>query len=334
MHTLRSLFLTMVLSTIAAHAEAGGLLGDLVKGVGHATGIQPLEKAGQELDNAHRNIKEAIRPYKAIEEGGSDFVRKRFLDACNATYQSVTAVVIGRCSNWDGRLDDQHIIQSAKQRLIASGLFQAREFDGIQIRWCPLQGAHGMAPDRGRIYLDTSAKSDHPDNAAALLAHEMTHIRQYRRMGTDQFKCEYSRKYVECGGCQNESHPLEREAYEFENGVYDRLTKSGWKMCNTSSHQKLFVAYSYKDDLGWVKEGWRKIERGQCSVLLQKITSRYVYYYAEADSSVWSGTKNLCVHPQNRFTHRSSTCDGKYELRAFRELDTGESTSWTTNLGD
>jgi hypothetical protein len=81
-----------------------------------------------------------------------------------------------------------------------------------------------MAPDRGRIYLDTSRKGDALEDIAVLLAHEMAHIIQYRRMGTDNFKCEYSRKYVECGGCQDNGHALEREAYAFENEVAQRLS--------------------------------------------------------------------------------------------------------------
>lgn len=321
---------------IAQPSRAGGLLGDALKGLGRATGIKPLEKAGTELDNAHRDIKEAIPPYKAVEEASSDFVRKRFLDACNAGFQSATAFVIGRCSNWDGRTEDQHLIQQAAQSLVNAGLFAPNEFQGVQIRWCPLSGAHGMAPDRGRIYLDTAAKNDNPINLAALLAHEMFHIRQYRAMGTDKFKCEYSRKYVECSGCQDDRHSMERDAYAFESAAYERLTSLGWKMCNQSSHSSVWVAYAYGSPSGWTREGWREIPRGQCSLLVQNIQSRYLYYYAIGPNGAeWSGDHSLCLHPQDRFTlGDTSSCEEPYEARRFHTADTKGAKAYRVNLTD
>lgn len=328
----------LLLLAFAMHepATAGGLLGDVVKGVGRATGIKPLEKAGQELDNAHRDIKNAIPPYKEIEESGSEFVRKRFLDMCNSTFQALTNAVIARCSNWDGRLEGQDRIRNAIATLTDAGLFKKDEFGGVQIRWCPLSGAHGMAPDRGRIYLDIGSINDNPANIAALLAHEMTHIRQYRRMGTDEFKCEYSRKFVECQGCQDERHALEREAYGFENRVYERLEREGWSVCNASSESKVWIAYAHLSDSTWQIEGWREIAKGQCSKLTPTIPSKTIYYYAQgSDGGEWSGDKQLCLHPSNRFSLTDkSTCSGDYQLRGFLPVDVGESRKWTVRLTD
>ena len=36
-------------------------------------------------------------------------------------------------------------------------------------------------------------------------------------MGSGTFKCEYAQYYVRCGGCQNDNHPFEKEAEQFEN---------------------------------------------------------------------------------------------------------------------
>lgn len=49
-------------------ATAGGVIGDLINKV--APGV------GTKLDDAHREIKEAIPPYKAIEEGASQVVNE------------------------------------------------------------------------------------------------------------------------------------------------------------------------------------------------------------------------------------------------------------------
>lgn len=331
-----TLLLLVAISTFCGHLEAGGLLGDFVQGVGRATGIQPLERLGQGLDDAHRDIKEAIPPYKQIEENGSEFVRKRFLDACNSTFHTVTSAVIARCSNWDARLDGQPEIQKAIATLTDAGIFAANEFNGLQIRWCPLSGAHGIAPDRGKVYLDIGQINDNPENIAALLAHEMTHIRQYRRMGTDEFKCEYSRKFVECQGCQDERHSLEREAYGLENQVYERLVSEGWRICNASKQSKIWIAYAHFSQASWKIEGWREISRGQCSKLTATIPSEEVYYFAKgSDDGVWRGDRRLCLHPSKRFSITdSSPCSGEFEVQGFKTVDVGESRGWTVRLTD
>lgn len=158
-----------------------------------------------------------LTPREQVERFGTQ--------ACAAPFQAITGVVIARCSNWDGRVDDQHLIGQAIEVLLRARVATRGDFRGVQIRWCPLNGAHGMAPDRGRIYLDTSLKND-AFGTASTLAHEVMHVRQYRRMGTDKFKCTYSRKYTECRGCQDSRHPLEREAYDFERNIQQRIVQA------------------------------------------------------------------------------------------------------------
>ena len=80
-----------------------------------------------------------------------------------------------------------------------------------------------MVPDRNVIYLDHSfdptSQSYESRNRGfvglgAILIHEMEHVRQYRGLGTDEFKCEYVQKFKQCLGCQDRNHSLEREAYQ------------------------------------------------------------------------------------------------------------------------
>lgn len=158
-----------------------------------------------------------LTPREQIEKYGTQ--------ACAAPFQAITGVVIARCSNWDGRLDDQQLISQAVAVLQSAGIAQAGELNGVQVRWCPLQGAHGMAPDRGRIYLDVSLKGN-TFATASTLAHEIVHLRQYSRNGTDRFKCDYSRQYTECGGCQDRRNGFEREAYEFEDRIRVQLSQA------------------------------------------------------------------------------------------------------------
>lgn len=216
--------LLVFFSFFCVYGYAQGLLGGALEDFGRATGIKPIEDLGRNADDEHRRIKNNNPNYKRFEEDATEFIKRPFNLACTIPYQAITNAVIARCSNWDGRMEDQHLIEQAKRRLIDSGVFLQSDFSGIQIRWCPLSGAHGMAPDRGRIYLDVSGKNDNPINVAALLAHEVKHIQQYRRLGTDRFKCTYSEQYVGCGACQNRHHGLEREAYNFQDAVYNRLS--------------------------------------------------------------------------------------------------------------
>jgi hypothetical protein len=142
---------------------------------------------------------------------------------CGQPFEQITGLAIARCSNWDGRLDDQFMIDRSVQMLIQAGIIPANEFAGVQLRWCPLSNANGLAPQRNRVYLDINQKNVPPASLAALIAHEMTHIRQYRRMGYSDFACTYSRQFLGCQGCQDRGLPLEREAYDFEDQVAAQL---------------------------------------------------------------------------------------------------------------
>ncbi len=42
-------------------------------------------------------------------------------------------------------------VQQATSLLIQSGVLRPAQFNKVEIRWCPLSGAHGMAPDRGKV---------------------------------------------------------------------------------------------------------------------------------------------------------------------------------------
>lgn len=113
----------------------------------------------------------------------------------------------------------ERLLEQAKAILIQIGAVHTNEFDNVSIRWGKLRGS-GQAPDRNTVFLSEAFL--HTNNLVSTtltLAHEMVHIRQYRRINTDEFKCRYSRDFVRCNGCQDRNHPLEREAYDFEASV-------------------------------------------------------------------------------------------------------------------
>ncbi|RMH16750.1 MAG: DUF1036 domain-containing protein [Acidobacteria bacterium] len=108
----------------------------------------------------------------------------------------------------------------------------------------------------------------------------------------------------------------------------------GWRICNKSTEPEVWVAYSYLDGGDWVTKGWRKIERGRCSVMLRQVKNRYMYYYAEGPKKVWSGGMKLCTHPKEKFANRKKTCPAGFKLYRYVEVDAGASPRWTTNLVD
>lgn len=146
--------------------------------------------------------------------------------ACGSIYYGIVNSVIAQCSNWNGRLDGQNRIEEAKGLLVGTGLFAAQEFNGVQIRFCPLQNAQGIAPEGGRIYLNTGMMNASLADLASLLGHEMVHIRQHRGSRAGAFACDYSRQFTECGGCQDDRHPMEHSAYQWERENRSRLAMS------------------------------------------------------------------------------------------------------------
>ncbi len=165
----------------------------------------------------------ADRPPPSEPQTSREQLERATLQACAAPFSAITAAVIARCASWPGRLDGQDLIAAARRRLLATGILAKDEFDGVEIRWCPLINAQGMTPDGGRIYLDVGMRQNHIEEIASSLAHEMLHVRQYREMGADEFRCAYSRAFIDCRACQDERHPMEREAYAFQRAVERRL---------------------------------------------------------------------------------------------------------------
>jgi hypothetical protein len=202
-------------------ASAQGLLGGAIADFGKMIGSNEIKEAGEKLDGLHKQLKDSTPIYKQIEEGVVNSARLPFVQACIAPFQGITNWTMARCgATYEGH---RQPLDAAVQLLINQQIVPASEFSGVSIRWCSLSGAHGMAPDRGVILIDMVYRNESIVNLAILIAHEMTHIMQYRRMGTDSFKCEYSRRYVDCQGCQDRRHPLEREAYEFEDRTQNIL---------------------------------------------------------------------------------------------------------------
>jgi hypothetical protein len=200
----------------------GGLVGNVLHWAADRTGVKPIGQLGDALDEVHKVIKDAIPPYKYIEEQSSEQVRKRFLDACSAGFHVITDALSAGCANYGGRMDGQDLIAQAKATLIGLGFYKQNDFSGVEIRVCPLRGAaSGVTPDRERILLEANTLKDPTFQLVAVLGHEMVHHRQYIDLGSDHFKCDYTREYLSHG--TTASNSLEGPAYAVQHQVEAKL---------------------------------------------------------------------------------------------------------------
>jgi uncharacterized membrane protein len=109
------------------------------------------------------------------------------------------------------------------------------------------------------------------------------------------------------------------------------------KLCNTTS-SRVGVAIGYKDEQGWVSEGWWNVASQTCEVLLKgTLVARYYYIHAlDYDrGGEWGGQAFMCTQDK-AFTIRGvDDCPGKGGKRSgFFEVDTNEEKDWTVRLAD
>jgi uncharacterized membrane protein len=109
------------------------------------------------------------------------------------------------------------------------------------------------------------------------------------------------------------------------------------KLCNTTS-SRIGVAIGYKDEQGWVSEGWWNVASQTCEVLLKgTLVARYYYIHAlDYDrGGEWGGKAFMCTGDK-AFTIRGvQDCPTRgFKRSGFFEVDTNEEKDWTVRLAD
>lgn len=185
---------------VSPNLQAGGIFGDIVNAV--------IPGAGTKLDDAHRQIKDAIPPYKAIEEGGSRIVNETFVqsgapllqeliarsrdDALSAGVQRIPADIR---QNLAGFIPDQ-VLNVARYRVNGGGDLT------LQVNSIRYGEAQAITLDYVIVFKEANDALYNP----TLWAHELTHVGQYQRWGIRDFSIRYVRDY----------RSVESEAYEAE----------------------------------------------------------------------------------------------------------------------
>lgn len=187
-------------SCVPLLAHAGGLLGDVINIV--APGV------GTAIDDAHRQVKEAIPPYKAVEEGATHIVNEASVqsgapllqeliarsrdDALRAGVQPIPPEIR---QNLVGFIPDR-VLNAARYRVTGGGDLT------LQVNAIRYGEASAITLDYVIVFKELNDALYNP----TLWAHELTHIDQYQRWGIRDFSIRYLRSY----------HSVEREAYEAE----------------------------------------------------------------------------------------------------------------------
>jgi uncharacterized membrane protein len=109
------------------------------------------------------------------------------------------------------------------------------------------------------------------------------------------------------------------------------------RICNTTS-SRIGVAVGYRDQQGWLTEGWFNLRPNGCEAVLKgDLTFRYYYVYGiDYDrGGEWSGASYMCTR-EREFTVRGfENCLARgFERTGFFEIDTGEQKNWTVQLSD
>jgi uncharacterized membrane protein len=110
-----------------------------------------------------------------------------------------------------------------------------------------------------------------------------------------------------------------------------------FKLCNNTS-SRIGVAIGYKDDKGWVSEGWWNVASQTCEVLLKgPLVARFYYVHAlDYDrGGEWGGKSFMCTADKIFTIRGEGDCPSRgYKRSGFFEVDTNEEKDWTVRLTD
>jgi uncharacterized membrane protein len=109
------------------------------------------------------------------------------------------------------------------------------------------------------------------------------------------------------------------------------------RLCNVTE-SRVGISLGYRDQQGWITEGWWNLTPRACETLLQgPLSSRFFYVYAvDYDrGGDWSGRSYMCTRDREFTIRGVEDCLARgFDRSGFFEVDTGEQKSWTIQLTD
>lgn len=117
--------------------------------------------------------------------------------------------------------------------------------------------------------------------------------------------------------------------------AFSDIAAADFRLCNNTSG-RVGVALGYKDNDGWVTEGWWNLPSRSCETLLRgNLVARYYYIYAiDYDrGGEWSGQAFMCTRDKEFTIRGTEDCLARgFDRTGFFEVDTLEQRSWTVQL--
>lgn len=197
---LRAFVTSIAIFTLTPLVIAGGILGDIINKV--------VPGAGTALDNAHSQVKDAIPPYKAVEEGTSKVVNESLVQTGAPLLQELIArsrddalrngvqpIPDAIRRNLTGFISEK-VLNAARYRVKGGGDLT------LQVNSIRYGEAQAITLDYVIVFKMENDSKYNP----SLWVHELTHVDQYQRWGLRDFSIRYVRSYED----------VEREAYEAE----------------------------------------------------------------------------------------------------------------------
>ncbi|MGV6872805.1 DUF1036 domain-containing protein [Pseudochelatococcus sp. B33] len=107
------------------------------------------------------------------------------------------------------------------------------------------------------------------------------------------------------------------------------------RICNMTA-SRVGVALGYRDNRGWVTEGWWNLGVRSCETLVSgSLAARYYYVHAvDYDrGGEWAGQSLMCTREKEFSIRGIENCLARgYDRTGFFEVDTGQQRSWTIQL--
>lgn len=144
--------------------------------------------------------------------------------ACQSTtgpFRAFTSVAELLCRLFPLTVEDIALVDEAKEILATAKFFMREELDAVDYYFCPLldiTNAGGFAPSERTAIFNVDFRALSRLSLASLMAHEVKHVRQYRRMGFTGFACKYTAELL-AGNGFGPRNEVEAEAYAFQDTV-------------------------------------------------------------------------------------------------------------------
>lgn len=195
---MASSFVALLMSGTAP-AYAGGIFGDVIRGLGDLVGSPDIRRLGDDLDRESRNLKKNVRVYGDLEEAISDGVRHIVTETTVETVGPILAGLIeaGKADARRGELEPlPENVKQAMRSYYDDELIES-------VRWrvgggdITLQAGSVKYGTADAITLDNIVvfgSSDLVQNLH-LVAHELGHVLQYREWGVMDFAKRYVRNH-------------------------------------------------------------------------------------------------------------------------------------------